>query len=199
VAQTGDGARHSRIYMSRVKRLIILLILAAGLLGWYNNAGPGSAMLDRAWQAVETPFRIARLLAAPADTKLRMPVAGAKASRVADTWHTRRERTRLHEGQDIFARRGTPVLSATRGIVVRIGDNTPGGHTVSVLGSGGRTYYYAHLDGYSTGIEVGQEVQPGDLLGYVGNTGNARMTPPHLHFGVYGPGGPIDPLPLFTG
>ncbi len=96
----------------------------------------------------------------------------------------------------MFARRGTPVRSATRGIVWRIGDNTLGGHCVWVLGSGGRSYYYAHLDHWAEGIYTGEDVEPGTLLGYVGNTGNARTTPPHLHFGVYGPTGAIDPFPL---
>ena len=107
-------------------------------------------------------------------------------------------RYRLHEGQDIFAPRDTPVVSATDGVVVRIGENKLGGHTVSVLGPGARTYYYAHLDHYAEGIHVGQLIARGTVIGYIGNTGNARTTPPHLHFGVYGRQGALNPLPLLS-
>ncbi|HJS23180.1 MAG TPA: M23 family metallopeptidase, partial [Pyrinomonadaceae bacterium] len=70
--------------------------------------------------------------------------------------------------------------------------------TVSVIGSGGRVYYYAHLDSYAKGIEVGDRVTTRTVLGYVGTTGNAQGTPPHLHFGVYTMTGAINPLPLLS-
>jgi peptidoglycan LD-endopeptidase LytH len=65
-----------------------------------------------------------------------------------------------------------------------------------VLGAGGRVYYYAHLEAYAPGLAVGDPVTPATLLGYVGTSGNARGTPPHLHFGVYTLSGPVNPLPL---
>ena len=71
-----------------------------------------------------------------------------------------------------------------------------GGHTVSVIGDGGRKYYYAHLDSYAPKLEVGDWVTRKTVLGYVGSTGNADGTPPHLHFGIYTTTGAIDPLPL---
>jgi murein DD-endopeptidase MepM/ murein hydrolase activator NlpD len=83
--------------------------------------------------------------------------------------------------------------------VVRITDRTIGGNSIFVMGRGGRTYYYAHLDRYAEMLHVGDEVSRGTLLGYVGNTGNARTTRPHLHFGVYTPTGAINPLPLLAG
>src|SRR3954449_2842863 len=92
---------------------------------------------DRAWDTLSLPYRMARLTARPADQALGMPVQGVHAARVADTWHAPRAPRRQHEGQDIFARRGTPVLSATDGVVVNVGDNHLGGHTVTVLGAGG--------------------------------------------------------------
>jgi murein DD-endopeptidase MepM/ murein hydrolase activator NlpD len=164
----------------------LLLVLALGV-GWYNNGGA---------EIIQTPWRIVQLSVRPADTTLLMPVEGVSVGRVADTWHARRDRTRKHEGQDIFARKGTPVLSATEGVVVRVGQNRLGGNVVFVLGAGGRYYYYAHLDSYADGLETGQLVEAGQLLGLVGNSGNARGTPPHLHFGVYIAGGAINPLPL---
>jgi len=108
------------------------------------------------------------------------------------------EGDRLHEGQDIFAQRGTPVLSATDGYVVRIGENSLGGQTVSILGAGGRSYYYAHLDSYAANLAIGDHVTTQTILGYVGNTGNAAGGPTHLHFGVYAREGALNPLPLLT-
>lgn len=67
-----------------------------------------------------------------------------------------------------------------------------------MIGAGGRVYYYAHFDSYAPGIAEGDYVTPQTVLGYVGTTGNAQGTPPHLHFGVYTPTGAINPLPLLT-
>ncbi len=168
-------------------RLAIILLLIAIAVGWYNNGGA---------EAIRTAYRIAQLSTRPPDSELMMPVEGVSANRIANTWHAPRDHTRKHEGQDIFASRGTPVVSATEGVVVRIGPGRLGGNTVFVLGSGRRYYYYAHLDHYAPTLHPGEFVSPGDLLGYVGNTGNARTTPPHLHFGVYTASGAINPLPL---
>jgi murein DD-endopeptidase MepM/ murein hydrolase activator NlpD len=97
---------------------------------------------------------------------------------------------------DIFAARGTPVLSATEGIVIRVGTNRLGGQVINILGPGRQVHYYAHLDRYG-GFEEGDVVYPGSIIGYVGNTGNARDTPPHLHYGIYDPGrGAVNPWPM---
>lgn len=82
--------------------------------------------------------------------------------------------------------------------VVRIGENTLGGQTVSVLGAGGRIYYYARLDSYAPNLVVGDQVTTETVLGYVGTTGNAAGTPPHLHFVVYASGAAVNPLPLLN-
>src|SRR5690242_13738348 len=141
---------------------------------------------------------VVRLYTQQPDTKLAMPLEDVSKRAIADTWQAPRGTSRRHEGQDIFAPRGTPILSATRGIIFKIGENTLGGQTVSVIGPGGRIYYYAHLDSYTPGIQVGDPVTTRTVLGYVGTTGNAQGTPPHLHFGVYTTTGPINPLPLLT-
>ena len=142
--------------------------------------------------------RVAMLYTQNPDTKLAMPLENVSKRAIADTWAAARGTDRRHEGQDIFATRGTPILSATRGIIYKIGENSLGGQTVSVIGSGGRIYYYAHLDSYAHGIEVGDPVTTHTVLGYVGTTGNAQGTPPHLHFGVYTLTGAINPLPLLS-
>lgn len=142
--------------------------------------------------------RVAKLYTQSPDTKIAMPLEDVSKKGVADTWGAPRGTGRRHEGQDIFAPRGTPILSATNGYVYKIGENNLGGQTVSVISKGGRVYYYAHLDRYANGIEVGDRVTTRTVLGYVGTTGNAQGTPPHLHFGIYTLTGAINPLPLLT-
>lgn len=102
---------------------------------------------------------------------------------------------RRHHGIDIFAPRGTPVLAATDGYVRSIEPNNLGGNVVWLADpERGQTLYYAHLDRHA--VTAGIRVRAGDTLGFVGNTGNARTTRPHLHFGIYRRGrGPVDPWP----
>jgi murein DD-endopeptidase MepM/ murein hydrolase activator NlpD len=142
------------------------------------------------------PFRLAWLAAQQPDAALLMPVAGAKVSRVADSWGAPRPGGRTHRGQDIFARQGTAVFSATGGYVVRVGRNSIGGNAVVIAGAGGRRYYYAHLEAFAPGIRVGKKVTPDTVIGCVGRTGNAAHTPPHLHFAMYTRAGAANPLPL---
>lgn len=143
-------------------------------------------------------FRIARLAASEPDKSLLVPVRTIRVKQIGNTWGAARSEDRLHEGQDIFAPRGTPIYSATEGYVVKIGENRLGGRTVSVIGAGGRIYYYAHLDSYASGLSVGDRVTTQTKIGYVGTSGNAQGTPPHLHFGIYTRSGAINPLPLLT-
>jgi len=129
--------------------------------------------------------------------ELPVPVQGVRARQIADTFGAPRGTDRTHQGVDIFARRGTPIASATGGIVVSVRDGGLGGKQVWVLGPGRERHYYAHLDDWAAELSAGQVVHPGDMLGYVGTTGNAQGTPPHLHYGIYGAQGAYDPLPLF--
>ena len=142
--------------------------------------------------------RILKLYTQAPDTRLAMPLEDVRKKEIADTWAAPRGDGRKHEGQDIFAQRGTPILSATSGYIYNIGENNLGGQTVSVISKGGRVYYYAHLDSYARGIKIGDRVSTRTVLGYVGTTGNAQGTPPHLHFGVYTFSGAINPLPMLT-
>lgn len=131
----------------------------------------------------------------PVPTAQPVPVAGVAATRIADTFGAPRGRDRTHAGIDIFATRGTPVVSATRGLVLSVREGGLGGRQVWVLGPALERHYYAHLDAWAPGLVEGAVVRPGDVLGVVGDTGNARGTPPHLHYGVYGADGAVDPLP----
>ena len=172
------------------------IVKTGGILGamlvllWMT--GIGGAISDR----LLFYARVARLYTQEPDSKIAMPLQDVTKRQIADTWGAPRGVGRRHEGQDIFAPKGTPILSATNGYIYKIGENNPGGQTVSVIGSGGRVYYYAHLDSYAPHLDVGDRVSPRTVLGYVGTTGNAQGTPPHLHFGVYTVTGAINPLPL---
>ncbi|MNQ02536.1 L-Ala--D-Glu endopeptidase precursor [compost metagenome] len=170
-----------------IRRLLLLAALAA-LAVW---AWP------RLPEAARAPWHMARLSWQEAPAFLPVPVQGVPSRRLADTWGAARADGRRHEGIDIFAARGTPVLSATEGVVTRVGVNNLGGQVVWVMGPGRQMHYYAHLDGYAD-IGRGRLVAPGDVLGFVGNTGNARGTPPHLHYGIYASGGALNPYPLLT-
>lgn len=120
----------------------------------------------------------------PMPHSLPVPVAGVSSRQLRDTWHAERGGGRKHEGIDIFARCGAPVISATDGLVTSVTQNNLGGQTVGVLGPGRYWHYYAHLSEYGR-FKAGDLVKTGDVLGYVGNTGNARGTPCHLHYGLY--------------
>src|SRR5690606_37763306 len=102
---------------------------------------------------------------------------------------------RKHEGIDIFAARSTPAVAAADGIISRVGINNLGGKIVFLKPKDRSiNLYYAHLD--SQLVTAGETVLAGDTIGLIGNTGNARTTPPHLHFGIYTSGGAVDPLPF---
>lgn len=151
-----------------------------------------------AFPALRHPVFLARLVTSRTPSEVAIPVAGVRKSQIADTWGAARSGGRSHKGVDIFAKRGTPVVSATDGILLRAGINTLGGQIINVLGPGRQVHYYAHLDGYA-GFKSGDIVLRGDTIGYVGNTGNARGTPPHLHFGIYDPErGAVNPWPMLT-
>lgn len=114
-----------------------------------------------------------------------IPVAGVRADALEDTWGEARSGGRAHRGIDIFAPRGTPVLAAAAGIVVQRDTAGAGGIAVHQRDLDGRTvYYYAHLDRHRPGLKEGDLVRQGDVIGYVGSTGNVSGSP-HLHFGVF--------------
>jgi murein DD-endopeptidase MepM/ murein hydrolase activator NlpD len=123
------------------------------------------------------------------------PIAGP--SYWSNDWHACRDGcTRFHEGLDMFAPTGTPLVAITDGVVTQkiVGDLS--GISVEIQDAHGVQYFYAHLSAWAPGLRAGQQVQQGDLLGYVGNTGNAIYTPPHLHLEVQPGGVPVPPKPF---
>lgn len=144
----------------------------------------------------------ARLRAALAGGSLRaiegfvFPVAGPHS--FADTWGAPRSGGRRHQGTDIFAARGTPCVACYDGVVSQTYWNQGlGGTGIWLVGDNGVSYYYCHLDGIAPGIAPGVRVKAGQVIGYVGDSGNARGGPCHLHFQVHpGGGAPINPYPI---
>jgi peptidoglycan LD-endopeptidase LytH len=129
---------------------------------------------------------------------LTLPVRGAPPPRVQSFFGAARDGgRRSHHGVDIFAARGTPVIAASDGIVTSVGTNRLGGNVVWISRLGHlERHYYAHLDRQL--VSAGTFVRRGDVIGTVGNTGNARTTAPHLHYGIYAGGEPVDPLPYIA-
>ena len=141
--------------------------------------------------SVEQARRSGALLSAPAPSALPHPLPGRG---LTDTWGGARSGGRKHEGIDIFAPRDTPIRATTEGVVLNVGPNGLGGRTVMILGPGGQRHYYAHLERYPD-LKSGDWVKAGDVVGTVGDSGNAKGAPPHLHYGIYTATGAIDPLP----
>lgn len=132
-----------------------------------------------------------------------IPVEGVAPSALVDTYEQGRTGHR-HEAIDIAAPRGTRVFAVDDGRVVKLFTSVPGGLTVYQFDPHERlAYYYAHLDRYAEGLREGMTLRRGDLVGYVGSTGNAAPDAPHLHFAVFklGPqrqwwkGDPVNPYP----
>jgi len=127
---------------------------------------------------------------------LPIPVDGVSPSQLANTWGAVREGGRRHQGIDILAPRGTPVRSTTEGIIETKGMRGLGGLVVTVLGPGGYRHYYAHLEDVGAQA-VGEWVHAGEIIGTVGNSGNAAVSATHLHYGIYTPGGQaVNPYPF---
>ena len=126
--------------------------------------------------------------------ELYFPVTGSRVN-VGSVWGQERDGgRRRHEGIDIFADKGTPLVAISDGIIEFVGNDQLGGKTITLQPDDYEwEAYYAHLD--KQYVSNGQRVKKGQLIGTVGNTGNAKSTPPHLHFGIYTENGAIDPLP----
>ena len=141
------------------------------------------------------PIIALQLMRMESPPMLPVPVDRVRPQQLRDTWNGPRPGGRQHKGIDIFAKRGTPVRSTTRGIVASVGTNQLGGRVVRVFGPDGEWHYYAHLERFAP-IQPGDVINDGTILGYVGDSGNAKGTPPHLHYGIYRMrGGAMNPYP----
>ncbi len=175
-------------------------ILLSGLL-----SGALLAIVMTAWQIGQ---RLPRAAAEPPaelrERGLAFPVEGASGE-MTDSFDDPRGIARRHHAVDIMAPRGSPIRAVAAGTIVRLASGGAGGITIHHLDSTERyCYYYAHLQGYAPGLREGQSVSRGELVGYVGTTGNATASAPHLHFAISSADGrndclngtPINPYPL---
>ena len=133
-----------------------------------------------------------------------IPVAGVKPEQLIDTFDDARSEGRVHDAIDIMAPAGTPVLAAADGRILKLFQSERGGTTIYQLGPNHEVFYYAHLAGYAPGLAEGNNVRQGDVIAYVGDTGNAGPGNYHLHFSIavvsdpkrYWEGTNINPYPL---
>ena len=143
-----------------------------------------------------------------ASRRLLLPVAGVDPAKLEDSFKAPRDGDRVHRAIDILAPRGTPILSADDGKILRMTTSTLGGICMYTVDPSSRlVYYYAHMDRYNDAMSPGRTIVKGDTLGFVGTTGNAPKNIPHLHFqvmrwpadGKYWNGDPIDPFEVLGG
>jgi len=181
-----------------------------------NPASPASAPVQPpdASAPIAPPTRdtratpsVATAPIAAGEGTLTIPVQGVTSAQLRDTFSEARSEGRVHEALDIMAPRGTPVLAVADGTVEKLFTSVPGGLTIYQFEPTGRyAYYYAHLDRYADGLQEKQAIRRGEVIGYVGSTGNADPSAPHLHFAIFelGPerqwwkGTAINPYPVFT-
>ena len=136
---------------------------------------------------------------------LLIPVSGIQKNQLTDTFNDARGGGRIHDAMDIMAPKGTPVLAVADGKIAKLFNSKQGGLTIYQFDTAEvHAYYYAHLDSYAPDIKEGDSIMRGDVIGYVGSTGNASPAGPHLHFAIFvlGPdkkwwqGTAINPYPL---
>ena len=156
-------------------------------------------------QAAQTSAAVSSVIG---PTGLLLPVAGVRAEQLVDTYADARGEGRVHDAIDIMAPRDTPVFAASDGTVAKLFTSKAGGLTIYEFDpSSTWVYYYAHLDRYADGLAEKQTLRRGDVIGYVGSTGNASPEAPHLHFEVSRLGAekhwwqatPVNPYPLLGG
>lgn len=203
------------------RRLLNLGLLVAifGLVAWLvltipTRSPPGEQAAAPGKQTAAPPSTPRGTQTAPARVEysgaaLLIPVAGVAPAQLVDTFTMARGESRLHYAIDIMAPRGTPILAAAAGQVEKLHVSEGGGGIAVYIRSPDRrwVHYYAHLDGYAPGLAEGQQIGRGDLIGFVGSTGNASPDAPHLHFALnamapgerWWQGAPVNPYPLLTG
>ena len=217
-----------------LRRPAVRHLVAAGLLGFVlgafvvaslgtmsGRAGPIAAVGER--RAGDEPTNA--VVEAPAPTSgrtgiipktapeakdlesrdLMIPVQGIEAGRLVRSFHDTRSGSREHEAIDILAPTGTPVVAVEDGTIAKLFVSKAGGNTIYQFDPGKQySYYYAHLDRYADGLKEGDAVRRGQVIGYVGISGNAPKNTPHLHFAVFRltaekqwwTGTPIDPYDI---
>lgn len=187
---------------------VVAAPVAAAPVAESSQPGPGAPGADPVAPAAPAEGSQAGPGAAAAPSGLLLPVQGIAAAQLQDTFTDARSQGRVHDAIDILAAEGTPVLAVADGTIEKLFDSERGGLTVYQFEPGGTyCYYYAHLQRYADGLAEKQAVKRGDVIGYVGHTGNASPDAPHLHFEIHrlGPekqwwkGESLNPYPVLRG
>ncbi|WP_227681889.1 M23 family metallopeptidase [Psychrobacter glacincola] len=179
-------------FLSRVLSVLMKAVVLLMLLFVFDRLLPSISQQTQSF--VMAKWQQLSLLQQELPTENSLP-SPLPEQHLTDTWGAARSQGRSHEGIDIFAARGTPIRATTQGIVSKVGENTLGGRVVVVVGPGGAGHYYAHLEDYAD-ISPNDWVNAGDIIGCVGDSGNAKGTPPHVHCGIYISGSAVNPYPL---
>jgi murein DD-endopeptidase MepM/ murein hydrolase activator NlpD len=164
-----------------------LLLSSAAMVGWLFVRPGGLAAPASRTAAADAATAEARMASAEElrGRRLEFPVEGIPRERLTDTFDDARS-GHVHEAADILAPRNTPVRAVEAGTIARLLSNPSGGITVYQLDPSERfVYYYAHLERYVDGLKEGQKVDRGQVIGYVGTSGNAPKNTPHLHFAIF--------------
>jgi peptidoglycan LD-endopeptidase LytH len=217
-----------------LRRPAVRHLVAAGLLGFVLGAfvvaslgtvtgGPGRVAAIGERRDIDEPTNA--VVEAPAPTSgrtgiipktapearnlearnLQIPVQGIAPDKLVRSFHEMRSGSREHEAIDILAPMGTPVVAVEDGTIARLFVSKAGGNTIYQFDPGREySYYYAHLDRYADGLKEGAAVSRGQVIGYVGTSGNAPKNTPHLHFAIFRltpekqwwTGTPIDPFDI---
>lgn len=180
---------------------------AASGLAPVATTGESPDAAPRAPAIEAAPRSASDAIGALASRNLLIPVAGVTAQRLVNTFNDSRALGRRHDAIDIMAPRGSEVRAVDEGSIAKLFTSKAGGLTIYQFDPTQTfSFYYAHLDHYATGLAEGQPVRRGQLLGFVGSTGNASEDAPHLHFAIarlgtdhaWWKGDPINPYPLLA-
>lgn len=211
-------ARTRRARIWPLTAIVAAFFAGAAVDAWLRTYGPPLPASAREAQDLPATDRapivsaVSRTVAPTSGTiprgNLRVPIDGADVVSWKGEFAQRRDGgSRGHEAVDILSPRNTPVHAVANGTIAKIFESKAGGHTVYQFDADGRLcYYYAHLERYADGLHDGQSVNQGDVIGYVGTSGNAPANTPHLHFAVFQldaekrwwKGTPLDPYLVFS-
>jgi murein DD-endopeptidase MepM/ murein hydrolase activator NlpD len=164
-----------------------MLVLAAAALAAPQAAHAQRHLLGRPVASASSGLMASRSIDSreSSSSLLMVPVEGIRREQLHDTYNQARSEGRTHHAIDIHAPRGTPVMAVVEGTIRKLHNGARGGRAIYLMDDDGTTrYYYAHLDGYAEGLHEGQRVERGEVIGYVGDTGNAQPGDYHLHFSV---------------
>jgi murein DD-endopeptidase MepM/ murein hydrolase activator NlpD len=207
------GARVSSINVSR-KQMLVLLLLSIMLFGLANSSNAADSRISTTGQRLRSTYKQSPLNPAQATIaidqlrrrSLLLPIVNVDVDSLKGSFFGRRSGHKLHFAADIPAARNSPIMAVDNCVVAKLRTNSVGGHSLFLLDASSHfVYYYAHLESYAAGIREGVHVSKGQVIGFVGTSGNAPKDKPHVHFAIHQAvnpgqwwhGNPIDPWEVY--